>query len=75
MYLQNYSDAFKLQTNRTNLVQMFGNSLILCVGCTFVSVFVPTLSAYTIAKYDFKGRNFIYSVAIATMLIPTVGTL
>ena len=23
----------------------------------------------------FRGRNFIYSVAIATMLIPTVGTL
>ena len=75
LYWKNYADAFTLEVNRTNLVGMFGNSLILCVGCTFVSVFVPTLSAYTIAKYDFSGRNLIYSVAIATMLIPTVGTL
>lgn len=75
IYLENYVDAFKLEVSRTNLVGMFGNSLILVAGCTFVSVFVPTLSAYVISKYKFKGRNFLYSLAISTMLIPAIGTL
>lgn len=75
IYLENYVDAFKLEVSRTNLVGMFGNSLILVAGCTFVSVFVPTLSAYVISKYKFKGRNFLYSLAISTMLIPGYGTL
>ena len=71
----NFANALKMEYRRTNLIEMFGNSLILCIGCTFVSVFVPTMTAYVIAKYNFRGRNFIYSVAIATMLIPTVGSL
>ena len=74
-YWKNFLEAFAMEYRRTNLVGMFKNSLILCVGCTFVSVFVPTITAYVISKYDFRGRNFIYSVAIATMLIPTTGTL
>ena len=75
LYLKNYSGAFSLEVNRTNLLEMFGNSLILVVGCTAVSVIVPMLSAYVIARFNFRGRGFIYSVAIAAMLIPTVGTL
>lgn len=75
LYLENYTNAFKLSVKNVNLVGMFGNSLILVAGCTLVSVFVPTLSAYVIAKFDFPCRKLIYSVAIATMLIPTVGSL
>ncbi len=74
-YPDNYINAFNLEVSRTNLVGMFGNSLVLVIGCTFVAVFVPTLSAYVISKYKFRGRNFLYSVAISTMLIPAVGTL
>lgn len=75
MYLDNYKNAFGLSVKNVNLVGMFGNSLILVVCCTLVSVFVPTLSAYVISKFDFPCRKLIYSVAIAAMLIPTVGSL
>lgn len=73
--VDNYISAFTMEVSRTNLAGMFGNSFILVVGCTLASVFVSTLCAYVVSKFRFVGRNIIYTVAIATMLIPTVGTL
>lgn len=72
---ENYVSAFKLKVGRTNLAGMFLNSFILVVGCTAASIFVSTLCAYVVSKFKFRGRQVIYTVAIATMLIPTVGTL
>ena len=72
---ENYISAFQLEVGRTNLAGMFMNSVILVVGCTFASIFVSTLCAYVVSKFKFRGRSIIYTVAIATMLIPTVGTL
>lgn len=72
---QNYVDAFSLQAGKTNLIGMFANSIILVIGCTFVSIFMPAVTGYVVAKFEFPGRKLLYGVAISSMLIPAIGTL
>ncbi|MBE7084444.1 MAG: carbohydrate ABC transporter permease [Clostridiales bacterium] len=74
-YMKNYVDAFSLTVGRTKILGMFVNSVILVVGCTLVSVFVPAITGYVVAKFEFPGRKLLYGVAISSMLIPAVGTL
>ncbi len=74
-YMQNYKDAFNLTVGRTKILGMLVNSVILVVGCTLVSVFVPTITGYIVSKFEFPGRKLLYGVAISSMLIPAVGTL
>lgn len=72
----NYRKAFtELKINDSNLIVMFGNSLYLAVGGTLLNVLSCTVTGYIIAKYNFPGKNFIYAVAIFTMVIPIVGGL
>ena len=70
--LKNYSMVF---TEKYNLFSMFANSIILAVGGTAVSIIACSLSSYVVSRYKFKGRNFIYGLAITIMLIPTSGSL
>ncbi len=72
----NYIKAFReFEVNGTTFLGMFGNSLWLTVAGTFISIMVTSMTAYTIAKYDFKGNKFIYRLAIFIMVIPIVGNL
>lgn len=74
-YVQNYIDALTIEVNSTNLLGMFGHSIILVIGCTFVSIFVPAVTGYVCAKFEFPGRKLLYGLAISSMLIPAIGTL
>ena len=74
-YWGNFSEAFSLTVGRTKILGMLVNSIILVVGCTLVSVFVPAITGYVVAKFEFPGRKLLYGVAISSMLIPAVGTL
>ncbi len=74
-HLKNYTEAFTLTVGRTKILGMFVNSVILVVGCTVVSVLMPTITGYVVSKFEFPGRKLLYAVAISSMLIPAVGTL
>lgn len=72
----NYSKAFMLlEVNDNNFLEMLFNSIWFTIGSAFLTVAVSSLSAYVIAKYKFKGRNFFYGIAIFMMVIPIVGSL
>lgn len=60
---------------RYNFIQMFLNSVLYSVGCMLVSVGTKAICGYVFAKYNFPCRNFLFSVAMVVMVIPTVGTL
>lgn len=47
------------------------NTLILIVGNTVGTVFSSALVAYPLARMDFKGKNLIFGIIIATMMVPT----
>jgi ABC-type glycerol-3-phosphate transport system permease component len=46
------------------------NSIIIAVTSTVLSVFLCALAAFAFAKYRFRGRNLIFSLLLATMMVP-----
>jgi ABC-type glycerol-3-phosphate transport system permease component len=48
------------------------NSAILAFGSVLLSSAVSCLGAYAIARMQFKGRNLLFSIAVALMAIPPV---
>ena len=72
----NYVKAFaEFKVKNVTFISMFFNSLYISVGGTFIGIMVTSMTAYTIAKYSFKGNKFIYNLAIFIMVIPIVGNL
>lgn len=74
---QNYIEAWtKIKVGGDiGVVGMFMNSIWYAAGSATVIVFFCSMTAYIIAKYTFKGRNFLYGMALAMMMIPIVGAL
>ncbi|MGV8147154.1 MAG: carbohydrate ABC transporter permease [Alkaliphilus sp.] len=46
------------------------NSFYLSIVTTFVSVMSAAMAAFIFAKIPFKGRNMLFSIFLATMMIP-----
>lgn len=54
----------------SNYFRSYGNSIIVSAAAVFGSAFVTTLLGYALAKYKFRGRNFLNKFVIATMMLP-----
>ncbi|AXH00747.1 carbohydrate ABC transporter permease (plasmid) [Deinococcus wulumuqiensis] len=65
--LENYQQVL----TQTKFLTWFGNSLLVA-GITTVSVlFFDSLVGYTLAKFDFPGKNLIFLLILSTLMIPT----
>lgn len=79
-HTENYLTALKgMSTIDSNgreifLYEMFFNSVWYIFLSAFGGILVSAFSAYALAKYNFKGHNVIYAVAIFTMTMPIVGS-
>ena len=51
------------------------NSVLIAVSTTALSAFAATLSGYALAKLRFPGRDFLFSIIIGIMLLPTTTML
>ena len=72
---KNYIRAFtELSIDGTNLVGMFGNTAYFTVVGTISQLIFSMFASYVVAKYDFKGKKFIYNLAVIIQIIPIVGT-
>lgn len=49
----------------------YKNSLIVAICATALSVFVSTLTGYSLSRYRFKGSKLLFSFILVTMMIPT----
>ncbi|EBY7415928.1 carbohydrate ABC transporter permease, partial [Salmonella enterica subsp. enterica serovar Alachua] len=65
--LQNYATI--LADGR--FVRWFINSMIVAVVVTLSNVFFDSLVGYTLAKFQFRGRYFIFLAILSTLMIPT----
>ncbi len=54
---------------------MLANSLILAITKPFFGMIGMVLCSYVVAKYSFKGKDFLFNTNIFVMIIPIVGTL
>lgn len=72
----NWIESFYLVIeNDIGIPEMYLNSVILTFGCTFFSMFSCSATAYILSKFDFTGKNIIYTAAIVIMMIPTMGSM
>ncbi len=65
--LQNYFDAF----TAVPLARYFVNTLVFTVGTTALMLAVTVLAAFAFARLDFKGKNLVFTLFLALMMIPS----
>ena len=64
--LHNYVEAF----NTANLGKLFMNTMYVGIVSTIASLVITVLSAFAFARLEFKGRDTLFGVLLATMMIP-----
>ncbi len=62
----NYIDAWQ----KAPFGRYMLNTIIVGVTSTFVSLFITILAAFAFAKLKFKGRDVLFTILLATMMIP-----
>ena len=62
----NYAEAF----STANLGDLFVNTMIVGVSSTLLSLVITVLSAFAFARLEFKGRDTLFTLLLATMMIP-----
>ena len=53
-----------------NIWRGFMNSIFIAVSATSLDLYFSALAGYGFAKYQFKGKNFLFMFILATMMIP-----
>jgi multiple sugar transport system permease protein len=66
IFLENFRTAYEV----ANLGQLFLNTLYVGTVSTILSLVVTVLSAFAFARLQFKGRNALFAVLMATMMVP-----
>ncbi len=69
--LDNYIEAFE----RVNIFAAYRTSLVISISVTVAVVIIAGLAAYGMARYDFRGRKFLQSMIIASMMFPVFSTI
>ncbi len=64
--LQNYADAF----TAVPLAKYFLNTLIFTLATTAIMLVVITLAAFAFARLDFRGKDLVFTLFLALMMIP-----
>jgi multiple sugar transport system permease protein len=63
-------DNFREVLTRTQFPRWFGNSLVVALVTTGSVAFFDSLVGYTLAKLRFPGRDVIFVMILATLMIP-----
>jgi len=63
---EHYTDLF----TRLNLARAFGNSLLVAVLATIVSLVTNSMAGYAFAKLRFRGRERTFRLLLAALVIP-----
>ena len=65
--LSNYQFLFE----ETQFFRWFLNSLVIATLTTVSVLFFDSLVGYTLAKFRFRGRTFVFIAILSTLMIPT----
>ena len=64
--IEQYQALFR----EVNFLQFFKNSVIVAFGITLFSLFLNSLGGFAFAKHKFPGREKIFALLLATMMVP-----
>jgi multiple sugar transport system permease protein len=70
--LENFESVF---APSVGFWRSLGNSVIVAGTTTILTLVIGTFAAYTIARLDFKGKNLVAGVIIATSMFPGVALI
>ncbi len=67
----NYRDALEIFTFST----YFANTMTIVLPCVVFGTITAVMCGYSFARLYFKGRNFVFGLCIASLLLPPMVTL
>ncbi|HHY62370.1 MAG: carbohydrate ABC transporter permease [Bacillota bacterium] len=70
IHWQNYWNGLKGPDGSFIFVRNILNSLVVALSVTATTVLLSSMSGYGLAKFQFKGRNLVFMLIMATMMIP-----
>jgi len=62
----NFISAFR----HGNFIVYFSNTIFVAVVATLLTVVINIMAGYALAKYIFPGRDIIFAIMIATLMVP-----
>jgi alpha-1,4-digalacturonate transport system permease protein len=62
----NYTEAFQMY----NYMRYFTNSVIVTTLATILTLIINSMAAYAFAKYNFRGRDGLFVMTLAMIMIP-----
>jgi multiple sugar transport system permease protein len=65
LIVDNYATVF-----RQPVLKWFANSLIVAVGGTLLTLAVSATAGYAFARFQFKGRDLLFTILLATLIVP-----
>lgn len=68
-------ENFRILFEEVNFFRHFVNSVVLATASTLVSLFVNSMAGYAFAKYQFRGREKVFNLLLATMMVPAQVTM
>ena len=72
-YLRLFSVTVDTTTRSVGLIHMILNTFVVTTGTIIIAVTIPALTGYVVAKYNFFVKRVMDILALATMIIPTIG--
>lgn len=64
--LSNYTEAM----TRFDFASYLLNSIIVTLAATLLTLAINSMAAYALAKYNFRGKNGLFLLTLATIMIP-----
>lgn len=68
-------DNYRLIWSRLPFANLIKNSIIYSLTITVISLFFDSMCAYALARLHFRGRNTVFLLILATMMVPAQVTL
>ncbi len=69
---ESYTDLFSTRSDSTPIMKWFVNSLITSTASTLLVLVISSTSAFAYARLQFKGKNVLFGILMATMVFPSV---
>lgn len=69
------AENYATMQSNVNIWRGFLNSLVIAVPYTMLTGYFGAFTAFGFAKYEFKGKRFLFGVVLASMMIPSQVTV
>ncbi|WP_432662212.1 carbohydrate ABC transporter permease [Wukongibacter baidiensis] len=66
----NLVNNYKNLNDRFNVMKILFNSIFITIIYTILSLLLHSMAGYALAKFEFKGKNLIFSIILITLMIP-----